>query len=193
MVVYYLCAWCVWPVRQHSSSMTCIKRFEIVFFLSSGHWYFFLFWSCQVQQARVGHNYNRRRTKSLKSGGRSQLLQTCPIRTPLQWEDSSHWYWDSSFCCCYRWNCGNSSRNAPHLHGFHHFKLDFCSLEMGQCFTFGSNQHGQIGCSSRRNSRVPYQVPDLQGITMAACGDAFTLAIGSGELGVLMLTNRMND
>uniref|UniRef100_A0A674N432 Serine/threonine-protein kinase Nek8 n=1 Tax=Takifugu rubripes TaxID=31033 RepID=A0A674N432_TAKRU len=55
--------------------------------------------------------------------------------------------------------------------------------EKGQCFTFGSNQHGQIGCSSRRSSRVPYQVPDLQGISMAACGDAFTLAIGSeGEV-----------
>ncbi|XP_059186446.1 serine/threonine-protein kinase Nek8 [Centropristis striata] len=55
--------------------------------------------------------------------------------------------------------------------------------ERGQCFTFGSNQHGQMGCSSRRSSRVPYPVPGLQGITMAACGDAFTLAIGSdGEV-----------
>ncbi|XP_035648076.1 serine/threonine-protein kinase Nek8 isoform X2 [Oncorhynchus keta] len=55
--------------------------------------------------------------------------------------------------------------------------------EKGQCFTFGSNQHGQLGCSSRRTSRVPYPVPGLQGIIMAACGDAFTLAIGSeGEV-----------
>ncbi|KTG06724.1 hypothetical protein cypCar_00017404 [Cyprinus carpio] len=55
--------------------------------------------------------------------------------------------------------------------------------EKGQCFTFGSNQHGQLGCSSRRSSRVPYQVSGLQGITMAACGDAFTLAIGAeGEV-----------
>uniref|UniRef100_A0A667Z2T8 Serine/threonine-protein kinase Nek8 n=1 Tax=Myripristis murdjan TaxID=586833 RepID=A0A667Z2T8_9TELE len=55
--------------------------------------------------------------------------------------------------------------------------------ERGQCFTFGSNQHGQMGCSSRRSSRVPYLVPGLQGITMAACGDAFSLAIGSeGEV-----------
>ncbi|XP_028275380.1 serine/threonine-protein kinase Nek8 [Parambassis ranga] len=55
--------------------------------------------------------------------------------------------------------------------------------EQGQCFTFGSNQHGQMGCSSRRSGRVPYQVPGLQCITMAACGDAFTLAIGSeGEV-----------
>ncbi|XP_047017451.2 serine/threonine-protein kinase Nek8 isoform X2 [Ictalurus punctatus] len=55
--------------------------------------------------------------------------------------------------------------------------------EKGQCFTFGSNQHGQLGCSSRRNSRVPFRVPGLQGITMVACGDAFTLAIGAeGEV-----------
>ncbi|XP_077397155.1 serine/threonine-protein kinase Nek8 isoform X2 [Festucalex cinctus] len=55
--------------------------------------------------------------------------------------------------------------------------------ESGQCITFGSNQHGQIGCSSRRGSRTPYPVPGLQGITMAACGDAFTLAIRSdGEV-----------
>uniref|UniRef100_A0A668RN08 Serine/threonine-protein kinase Nek8 n=1 Tax=Oreochromis aureus TaxID=47969 RepID=A0A668RN08_OREAU len=55
--------------------------------------------------------------------------------------------------------------------------------ENGQCFTFGSNQHGQIGSSSRRSSRAPCKVSGLQGITMAACGDAFTLAIGSeGEV-----------
>uniref|UniRef100_A0A8C6NH13 Serine/threonine-protein kinase Nek8 n=1 Tax=Nothobranchius furzeri TaxID=105023 RepID=A0A8C6NH13_NOTFU len=55
--------------------------------------------------------------------------------------------------------------------------------EGGRCFTFGSNQHGQVGCSSRRSSRVPYGVPELQGIVMAACGDAFTLAVGSeGEV-----------
>uniref|UniRef100_A0A8C6THB1 non-specific serine/threonine protein kinase n=1 Tax=Neogobius melanostomus TaxID=47308 RepID=A0A8C6THB1_9GOBI len=36
----------------------------------------------------------------------------------------------------------------------------------GQCYTFGSNQHGQMGCSSRRSRRVPYLVPNLQGITM---------------------------
>ncbi|TRZ00959.1 hypothetical protein DNTS_029976 [Danionella cerebrum] len=55
--------------------------------------------------------------------------------------------------------------------------------EKGQCLTFGSNQHGQLGCSSHRNSRVPYYVSGLQGITMAACGDAFTLAVGAeGEV-----------
>ncbi|XP_057684987.1 serine/threonine-protein kinase Nek8 isoform X2 [Corythoichthys intestinalis] len=55
--------------------------------------------------------------------------------------------------------------------------------EIGHCITFGSNQHGQMGRSSRRGSRVPYLVPSLQGVTMAACGDAFTLAITSdGEV-----------
>lgn len=55
--------------------------------------------------------------------------------------------------------------------------------DSGQCFTLGSNQHGQLGCSSRRTSRVPFRVPELQGVTMAACGDAFTLAVGSdGEV-----------
>ncbi|XP_046891729.1 serine/threonine-protein kinase Nek8 isoform X2 [Hypomesus transpacificus] len=55
--------------------------------------------------------------------------------------------------------------------------------DRGQCFTFGSNQHGQLGCSSRRASRVPYPIPGLQRIAMAACGDAFTLAIGTeGEV-----------
>ncbi|MBN3287500.1 NEK8 kinase, partial [Polyodon spathula] len=54
--------------------------------------------------------------------------------------------------------------------------------EKGQCFTFGSNQHGQLGTNTRRNSRVPYHVSGLQGVrvTMAACGDAFTVAIGAG-------------
>ncbi|XP_048837935.1 serine/threonine-protein kinase Nek8 isoform X1 [Brienomyrus brachyistius] len=55
--------------------------------------------------------------------------------------------------------------------------------ETGRCLTFGSNQHGQLGCGTRRSSRVPYLLPELQGITMAACGDAFTLAIGTdGEV-----------
>ncbi|XP_036005914.1 serine/threonine-protein kinase Nek8 isoform X1 [Fundulus heteroclitus] len=55
--------------------------------------------------------------------------------------------------------------------------------EEGQCYTFGSNQHGQMGCSSRRSSRVPYMVLGLKDITSAACGDAFTLAIGAeGEV-----------
>ncbi|PKU27399.1 serine threonine-protein kinase nek8 [Limosa lapponica baueri] len=32
----------------------------------------------------------------------------------------------------------------------------------GQCYTFGSNQHGQLGTNSCRNSRVPHLVVGLQ-------------------------------
>uniref|UniRef100_A0A8C4VYA4 non-specific serine/threonine protein kinase n=1 Tax=Gopherus evgoodei TaxID=1825980 RepID=A0A8C4VYA4_9SAUR len=55
----------------------------------------------------------------------------------------------------------------------------------GQCYTFGSNQHGQLGTSTCHPSRVPYLVVGLQAIkvTMVACGDAFTVAIGAeGEV-----------
>uniref|UniRef100_A0A8B9PJG0 Serine/threonine-protein kinase Nek8 n=1 Tax=Apteryx owenii TaxID=8824 RepID=A0A8B9PJG0_APTOW len=55
----------------------------------------------------------------------------------------------------------------------------------GQCYTFGSNQHGQLGTNSCRNSRVPHLVVGLQAmkVTVVACGDAFTVAIGAdGEV-----------
>ncbi|XP_053426385.1 serine/threonine-protein kinase Nek8 isoform X3 [Nycticebus coucang] len=55
----------------------------------------------------------------------------------------------------------------------------------GDCYTFGSNQHGQLGTNARRGSRAPCQVQGLEGIKMAmvACGDAFTIAIGTeGEV-----------
>ncbi|XP_014717565.2 serine/threonine-protein kinase Nek8 [Equus asinus] len=55
----------------------------------------------------------------------------------------------------------------------------------GDCYTFGSNQHGQLGTNARRVSRVPCRVQGLQGIkiAMVACGDAFTVAIGAeGEV-----------
>ncbi|XP_019401378.1 PREDICTED: serine/threonine-protein kinase Nek8 [Crocodylus porosus] len=55
----------------------------------------------------------------------------------------------------------------------------------GLCYTFGSNQHGQLGTGTCRSSRVPYLVVGLQAVkvTMVACGDAFTVAIGAdGEV-----------
>uniref|UniRef100_A0A452U5H4 Serine/threonine-protein kinase Nek8 n=1 Tax=Ursus maritimus TaxID=29073 RepID=A0A452U5H4_URSMA len=55
----------------------------------------------------------------------------------------------------------------------------------GDCYTFGSNQHGQLGTNARRVSRAPCQVQGLQNmkIAMVACGDAFTVAIGAeGEV-----------
>ncbi|XP_071066567.1 serine/threonine-protein kinase Nek8 isoform X1 [Dasypus novemcinctus] len=56
---------------------------------------------------------------------------------------------------------------------------------LGDCYTFGSNQHGQLGTSARRGTRAPCQVQGLQGIkaAMVACGDAFTVVIGAeGEV-----------
>ncbi|NWR50341.1 NEK8 kinase, partial [Regulus satrapa] len=55
----------------------------------------------------------------------------------------------------------------------------------GHCYTFGSNQHGQLGTNSCRNSRVPHLVVRLETmkVTVVACGDAFTVAIGAdGEV-----------
>ncbi|KAF2979166.1 hypothetical protein EK904_003604 [Melospiza melodia maxima] len=55
----------------------------------------------------------------------------------------------------------------------------------GHCYTFGSNQHGQLGTNSCRNSRVPHLVVELETmkVTVVACGDAFTVAIGAdGEV-----------
>ncbi|XP_058020266.1 serine/threonine-protein kinase Nek8 isoform X3 [Ahaetulla prasina] len=51
----------------------------------------------------------------------------------------------------------------------------------GQCYTIGSNQHGQLGPISCRASRAPYLVEGLQAtrVTMVGCGDAFTLAVGA--------------
>lgn len=59
------------------------------------------------------------------------------------------------------------------------------STASGDCYTFGSNQHGQLGTSSRRVSRAPCRVQGLEGIkmVMVACGDTFTVAIGAGEGG----------
>ncbi|KAG8450816.1 hypothetical protein GDO86_003183 [Hymenochirus boettgeri] len=52
---------------------------------------------------------------------------------------------------------------------------------LGQCYTFGSNQHGQLGTSAPRNSRLPCLVTIPQGlkVIMAACGDAYTVAVGA--------------
>lgn len=88
--------------------------------------------------------------------------------------------------------CPNSERGG-HLH-FPHLpsaclasdtQLCLSSLlpASGHCYTFGSNQHGQLGTNSCRNSRVPHLVVGLETmkVTVVACGDAFTVAIGAGE------------
>ncbi|XP_032072097.1 serine/threonine-protein kinase Nek8 isoform X2 [Thamnophis elegans] len=55
----------------------------------------------------------------------------------------------------------------------------------GQCYTIGSNQHGQLGPLPCRASRAPYLVEGLQAtrVTLVGCGDAFTVAVGAdGEV-----------
>nr|XP_028563298.1 serine/threonine-protein kinase Nek8 isoform X2 [Podarcis muralis] len=55
----------------------------------------------------------------------------------------------------------------------------------GQCYTVGSNQHGQLGPIPCRASRTPYLVEGLQAVrvTMVGCGDAFTTVVGAdGEV-----------
>ncbi|XP_063811961.1 serine/threonine-protein kinase Nek8 isoform X2 [Pseudophryne corroboree] len=49
-------------------------------------------------------------------------------------------------------------------------------MAQGQCYTFGSNQHGQLGTSAHRHSRIPFLVSAPK-LTMVACGDAFTVAV----------------
>nr|XP_060612648.1 serine/threonine-protein kinase Nek8 [Anolis sagrei ordinatus] len=56
---------------------------------------------------------------------------------------------------------------------------------LGQCFTVGSNQHGQLGPIPSRSSRSPYLVEGLQAVkvAMVGCGDAFTVVVGAdGEV-----------
>lgn len=61
----------------------------------------------------------------------------------------------------------------------------FLLTASGQCYTVGSNQHGQLGPTSCHASRVPYRVEGLQTIkvAMVGCGDAFTVVVGAGEPG----------
>lgn len=187
VIIYCSLLWCVWPVRQHSSSVTSIKSLGIGIF---NHWHI-----CHFDAAR----FNKLGLDTITTGEEpnpSNQVEEVHSYRPVQSEPlcserivhidigTAHSVAVTGDCC----NSFNKMKKAPHLQGFRQFTLGFSSLEKGQCFTFGSNQHGQIGCSSRRSSRVPYQVPDLQGISMAACGDAFTLAIGSGECGLLMLS-----
>ncbi|XP_070562711.1 serine/threonine-protein kinase Nek8-like [Ptychodera flava] len=54
-----------------------------------------------------------------------------------------------------------------------------------ECYTFGSNQFGQLGHNQSANNRQPgkVDVPDGTRITQVACGDTFTVAIGAdGEV-----------
>ena len=70
-----------------------------------------------------------------------------------------------------------------------HLRWDFLmSLECfqtvdGECYMFGSNQFGQLGCDKDPGSRRPVHVTSLKQhiISMLACGDIFTVAVTSGN------------
>ncbi|XP_075928890.1 serine/threonine-protein kinase Nek8-like [Petromyzon marinus] len=51
--------------------------------------------------------------------------------------------------------------------------------DTGTCYTFGSNQHGQLGGGARTSSRAPQPVDRLGGVKVVqvTCGDAFTVAV----------------
>lgn len=84
---------------------------------------------------------------------------------------------------CSAWWAAKSFRGFSASLGSTQFFLSSLLSASGQCYTFGSNQHGQLGTNSCRNSRVPHLVVGLQAmkVTVVACGDAFTVAIGAGE------------
>ena len=70
-------------------------------------------------------------------------------------------------------------------------KLIFClniSVE-GQCYTFGSNQFGQLGNSTAPNRHPHLVAADMQHIkvSMVACGDTFTVVASEG-MNVTMAT-----
>lgn len=52
----------------------------------------------------------------------------------------------------------------------------------GQCYTFGTNQFGQLG-NQTNNSRQPQEVKiaQTQKVAMVACGDTFTVIIADGN------------
>ncbi|XP_075928874.1 serine/threonine-protein kinase Nek8-like isoform X1 [Petromyzon marinus] len=54
--------------------------------------------------------------------------------------------------------------------------------DTGTCYTFGSNQHGQLGGGARTSSRAPQPVDRLGGVKVVqvTCGDAFTVAVAEG-------------
>ncbi|XP_013380324.1 serine/threonine-protein kinase Nek8 isoform X2 [Lingula anatina] len=54
--------------------------------------------------------------------------------------------------------------------------------EQGECYSFGSNQFGQLGYNKRPTDGYPEKIPALQGVpvTMVAGGDTFSVAVAGG-------------
>ena len=55
-------------------------------------------------------------------------------------------------------------------------------LDGGECFTFGSNQFGQLGVDEDVIPRKVQKVTKLEGhkLIRVACGDAFTTVVSDG-------------
>jgi len=55
--------------------------------------------------------------------------------------------------------------------------------DLGECYTFGSNQFHQLGHDKMVDGRCPRKVVNLDfyNITAVGCGDTFTIAISKGN------------
>ena len=62
------------------------------------------------------------------------------------------------------------------------FFFSCANLDSGECYTFGSNQFGQLGVDGNVKPRQVQKVTSLEHIkiTKAACGDTFTTAVSEG-------------
>ena len=60
--------------------------------------------------------------------------------------------------------------------------FDCCFTVEGKCYTFGSNQFGQLGYEKEPQDRRPALVKALNSckLSAVACGDTFTMAVSEG-------------
>ena len=64
----------------------------------------------------------------------------------------------------------------------------------GKCYTFGSNQFGQLGYEKEPQDRRPAQVKALNSckLSAVACGDTFTMAVSEGRSKIVVY-NKMGN
>jgi NIMA (never in mitosis gene a)-related kinase len=69
------------------------------------------------------------------------------------------------------------------FHAFSHSLISFILVsDNGKCYTFGSNNFGQLGHKVHED-RLPAKVAALESevLSRIACGDTFTVAISAGK------------
>jgi alpha-tubulin suppressor-like RCC1 family protein len=56
--------------------------------------------------------------------------------------------------------------------------------ENGECYTFGSNQFGQLGVDANSHNNMPTLITalDKESVSMVACGDTFSVAVTNGNV-----------